>query len=196
MPVPLRLLALTAALASPAVAAEPATVSQTFKPDPVAGYAVFQFRGGLSTDSPFTHPTLCAEITPLERFGVEMCGNGAGFLHQADVPDLAHFRARATVLTHEDGRWTAAAVVGAGLAELQTGTDRPGFQIADTGPGMVEAAGPELSVSASGRAWIGEKAFAVVDANVGAAYIPGAPSALGRGGPILPFALVTAGLGF
>lgn len=187
----------TLMLAAQADAADPVEVcSEIFVPRPVAGYAVFELRSGLSNVGPADHPYICAEVKPLERFGFEACGNGAGILHQANVPDLAHFRGRGTVWQHQDERWSGYAVLGVGLAEVQRQADRPGFALTDEGEGAIEAAGPEISASAQGRYWIDEKAYAVVDANVGIAYVPGAGSVIGRGGPAVPFLLVTAGLGF
>lgn len=170
--------------------------TEVFRPAPVAGYSVFEIRSGLSTVGPADHPYICAELRPLERVSFEACGNGAGFLHNAPVPDLAHFRARAAVWREQRERWSGALVIGAGLAEVQRTADRPGFVLDDPGPGAVEAAGPEVSASASGRYWFDERAFAVVDANVGVAYVPGAPSVIGYGGNAVPFLLITAGVGF
>lgn len=189
-----------AALAVPSAdAAEPLPVevsSEVFVPHPVAGYAVFEMRSGLSNVGPADRPYICAEVKPLERFSFEACGNGAGILHQANVPDLAHFRGRGTVWQHERERWSGHGVIGVGLAEIQRTADRPGFALTDEGPGAIEAAGPEISASAQGRYWMDERAYVVMDANVGVAWIPGAPSVIGRGGPVMPFLLVTAGLGF
>lgn len=182
---------------SAAWAQEPVEVkSEAFVARPIAGHSIFELRSGLSNVGPADHPYICAELRPLKRFGFEACGNGAGFLHQANVPDLAHFRGRGTVWEKSEERWSGSAVIGAGLAEVQRRSDRPGFVLGDEGEGAIEAAGPEVSASAQGRYWLDERAYAVVDANVGVAYVPGAPSVIGRGGPVVPFLLVTAGIGF
>lgn len=195
----LRSLLLAAAaltVATTAQAADQVLKSEVFVPRPVAGHRVFELRSGLSNVGAAEHPYVCAEVSPLKRFGFEACGNGAGFLHQADVPDLAHFRGRGTVWQRASERWSGSAVVGVGLAEVQRTSDRPGFVLGDEGEGAIEAAGPEVSASAQGRYWLDKRVYAVVDANVGVAYIPGAPSVIGRGGPAVPFVLVTAGMGF
>jgi len=194
MRMPLTLLLL---LAPPALADEPAEIhTEVFVPRPVAGHAVFELRSGLSTVGPADHPYLCGEVRPLRRLSFEACGNGAGLLHHANVPDLAHFRARGMVWEKTEERWSGSALLGVGLAEVQRTADRPGFVLGDEGEGAIEAAGPEVSASAQGRYWLDERAYAVVDANVGVAYVQGAPSVIGRGGPVVPFFLMTAGVGF
>ena len=189
---------LLALLSTPALAAEPdETVrAETFVPRPVAGHEVFELRSGLSTVGPADHPYLCGELRPLKRFSIEACGNGSGWLHQAPIADMAHFRGRGAVWQKTEERWQGSALVGLGLAEVQRTSDRPGFVLGDEGEGAVEAAGPEVSISGQGRYWHDERAYAVVDANVGVAYMKGAPSVIGKGGPVVPFLLVTAGVGF
>ena len=131
-------------------------------------------------------------MTPSDGAG----GGIAGWLHQAPIADMAHFRGRGAVWQKTEERWQGSALVGLGLAEVQRTSDRPGFVLGDEGEGAVEAAGPEVSISGQGRYWLDERAYAVVDANVGVAYMKGAPSVIGKGGPVVPFLLVTAGVGF
>jgi hypothetical protein len=183
-------------LGVPSLAVAGGTDSTAILPRPVAGHAVFDMRVGFGTVGAAEHPYVCAEVTPVARLSVEMCGNGSGFLHRADVPDLAHFRVRGTVLQHHQGRTHIDGVVGAGLAEVQRTADSPGFRLRDDGAQAIEAAGPEISLSAKGRYWTSRKTYLIGDVNVGAAYIPGAPSVVQRGTAAFPFAMVTGGFGF
>jgi hypothetical protein len=128
---------------------------------------------------------------------VEGCGTGSGFLHHADEPDLAHFRTRFVGFSERRGRWDGSALLGVGFAEIQRGVDDEGFLF---GPARSddqnEGAGPEVSAGLKGRAWFLERAYASADLNVGVAHIPSAPTVNGQEGPWVPFAAMTAGIGF
>src|SRR5690606_21410899 len=91
---------------------------EAFTPRPLLGHPVLDIRVGAGTSGPSGAGNVCAEISPIERFSFEACGNGAGMLHHADVPDMAHFRARAMVVEKRWGRSSLGAVVGAGFAEI------------------------------------------------------------------------------
>ena len=163
---------------------------------PLAGHAVLDLRVGGDTTQGH-HPTICLAGFPLERLSIEACGTGSGVLHHDDAPDLAHFRARFTVLQAEGRSTDLALLAGAGFAEVQRTADEPGFRFGEpTEPDPVEAAGPEVSASVQGRYWFLPKAYAIADVNAGVAAVPGAPAVLGHGGPAVPFASVTLGLGF
>ena len=71
-----------------------------------------------------------------------------------------------------------------------------GFRFGRQEEGAVEAAGAEASLSVKGRFYTTPGTYLVADVNAGAAYIPGAPQVFGRGGPVVPFAAATVGLGF
>ena len=110
----------------------------------------------------------------------------------------AGFRARLAGVSR--GRGTFDALVGAGFMEIQrTARDAAGFRF---GPAReaapIEAAGPEISGTLKGRYFAdpGARTFVTADVNVGAAAIPAAPAVLGRGGAIVPFGMVTIGVGF
>lgn len=184
-------------LAASAVAAEPVIVTTAFEPAPVAGHPVLDLRVGGQTGTPLDHPVICMEGYPLSRFSIEACGNGAGFLHRDDVPDLAHFRVRGTVLEGIHKRTSAGLLVGAGFAEMSRGEDGPGFLFGPArSPGQTSAAGPELSASGKLRHWFDRRAYFVADLNVGVALIAAAPTVVGQRGPTVGFASVTAGVGF
>lgn len=171
--------------------------SRVVVPDPVAGHPVFELRVGVDRIGP-DHPYVCGELAPLAWLSVEGCGTGSGFLHQGDSPDMAHFRARARVLTLGEGRARADLLVGAGFAEVQRTVDRPGFRFGKARDAeQVEGAGPEASLSVKGRYWLdgGGKTYATADLNAGVAVIPSAPTVMGVE-PVIPFAALTVGLGF
>lgn len=194
-------LALAILLVGPAHGEEPdpataAVDSGAFVPDPVAGHPLLELRVGGQVGAP-THPYVCGELTPVKRISIEGCGNGSGFLHQADVPDMAHFRARGAVLQGRRQRLAGELLVGVGFAEVQRTADEPGFQFGEpTEPEPVEAAGPEVSVGAKGRWWMDSKVYMSADATIGAAWIPGAPAVLDGDGPTVPFAGASVGVGF
>lgn len=168
-----------------------------FEPDPLAGHPVLDLRLGVAAAEPLGHPYVCLQGAPLARLALEACGTGSGFLHHGAEPEIAHFRARATLWGLAAGRGDAGLVAGFGFAEVQRGEDASGFQF---GPArssdQTSGAGPEASLSAVGRWWLHERAYAIADVNAGAAHVPAAPTVLGHGGPVVPFLLVTAGLGF
>lgn len=167
-------------------------------PRPLAGHPVFEARGGVDTQFA-GHPTLCVEGLPTAWLSLEACGNGSGFVHQDDVADMLHLSARLAPVRWTEGRWGVDLLAGAGLAEIQTGRDAPGFRLTrPVEPDPVEAAGPELSAAVKARRWLdpGARTFASTELAAGVAMIAGAPDVLGHGGTSVPFASWTVGLGF
>jgi len=188
----LLLLVITAALGS-----EPGVVTRAFVPKPIAGHPVLDLRVGGQTGTPLDRPVICLEGYPLKRFSLEACGNGSGFLHHEDVPDIAHFRLRGTLLEGLRDRTSGALVIGAGFAEISKGEDSEGFWFGPPrSPTEPSGAGPELSVSGKMRHWFDRRGYLVFDVNVGVALIASAPAVVGYGGPTVGFASATAGLGF
>lgn len=169
---------------------------QTFVRRPVAGRPVAELRVGAQSIEG-SHPTLCGEGNPTAWLSIEACGNGAGILHQdANAFDMAHFRARFRALHREIQRSDVDVLLGAGFAEIQAGQDAAGFRFGQQEAGALEAAGAEASVSVKGRFYTTPGTYLTADVNAGAALIPGAPSVFGQGGPVVPFAAATVGLGF
>jgi hypothetical protein len=175
---------------------------QVFVPRPLLAHPVFALRIGagadlLLGDGTGVRTTLCGEVSPIDRLSLEGCGNGAGFLHHADVPDIAHFRVRVDALRTTGKRREGALVAGAGFTEVQRGADALGFRF---GPAReahpVEAAGPEVSLGFRGRHWVHAGAYLVADLTWTAAHVPAAPAVYSKGSPTLLFGALTAGLGF
>ena len=145
------------------------------------------------------HPFICAEVSPLSWLSVEGCGTGSGFLHSGTEPEMAHFRTRGRIWGADHKRTELDAMIGLGFAEIQVAEDARGFKFgAAKTPDQVEAAGPEISASAKGRMWVdkGGRTYVSGDVNVGAAYIPAAPTVTGGTNKVMPFAAVTVGFGF
>jgi hypothetical protein len=170
-------------------------------PRPIAGHPVLELRGGVDTTAlgrdKAPLPTICAEVTPLDRFSLEACGNGAGVLHTADVPDTMHLRLRYAAARVRQGATEAALMLGAGMTEVASGIDAPGFRFGPaTTPDQVEAAGPELSAGVKARWWPHSRAYVTFEIGGGAAWIPAAPTVVGTPGPVVGFGGVTVGAGF
>ncbi|MBA2319965.1 MAG: hypothetical protein H0V89_02315 [Deltaproteobacteria bacterium] len=176
--------------------------SRATLPRPVAGHPVLEVRGGLVASpgpGPAAPPTVCVEGYPTSWLSFEACGNGSGYWHDAPAPDFLHLRARTRVAGVQAGRSSLDLVVGAGLAEIQSTADRPGFVLGvPTDPEPVEAAGPEASLTLRGRHWVDPAArlYTTAGLDAGAAAIAGAPRVLGTAGQIVPFVQLTVGLGF
>lgn len=108
---------------------------------------------------------------------------------------MAHFRVRYAAARVRRGAGEAALVLGAGLAEVQSGRDAPGFRV-DAGKGDVEAAGGEVAAGVKARWWAHERAYVTMEVGGGAAWIPGAPEVIGADGPVVGFVGLTVGAGF
>jgi hypothetical protein len=170
-------------------------------PRPIAGHPVLELRVGADRLEELRHPVICAEGAPLAWLSFEACGTGAGLLHRDEAAsDAAHFRARARVAGATAGRATIDGLLGAGFMEVQrTSQDEAGFRFGQArSPDQVEAAGPEVSATVKGRYFVdpGARTYVTADLNVGAAAIPAAPAVMGAGGPIVPFGMLTVGMGF
>ncbi|MFY0572067.1 hypothetical protein ACN28E_50695 [Archangium lansingense] len=151
-------------------------------------------RIGASTSS--SRPTLCLELSPIELLSVEACGNGSGFLHHEEEPELAHFRAHFMLASWKTPLGWLQPRLGAGFAELQLGADGSGFHFDGTGPSGLETAGPEVVASlrallpvSAGFELVGELGF-------GAAYLHHAPRLLQPQSAFQPTASFTLGIGF
>jgi hypothetical protein len=111
---------------------------------------------------------------------------------------MAHFRTRGRLWGIDQQRTELDLLVGAGFAEIQVAEDAHGFKFGKAqSTEQVEAAGPELSLSAKGRLWIdkGGRTYVTADINAGVAHIPAAPVVTGGSSTALPFAAFTVGFG-
>jgi len=194
------ILLLTTALAQSTPAYPPSeagVASEAFVARPFLGRPLLELRGGVDTVAAGRSPVVCGELHPVRFLALDACGTGSGTWHRRPSDEMSHYRVEADLPLGSRGRLAGWLQPGVGFAEVQRGVDASGFSFGDgwTGPEGAEAAGAELSLSARGRAWVHERAYAVVEANVSTAWVPGAPEAVGTPGPVLPSASLTVGLG-
>lgn len=181
------------------VAVAVAQESQTFTARPVAGFEVAELRGGVQGGVEGGAASLCLEVDSPWGLGLDACGSGAGFLYPspAGLAEMVHFRLEGTIPVYTRGRVAASVQPGLGFAEIERGADAPGFLFGDArSRDQREAAGVEGAVSGKLRYWPHERFFVTGEVSVGAGYLPAAPVVLGHGGPWVPFALGTVGVGF
>ena len=92
--------------------------------------------------------------------------------------------------------WSSEPTLSAGFAELQVGPDAPGFYFLDTGPGGVEAAGPEVGASLGWALPLGLGLEAVAELSFSVAHFAQAPRLVEPLDPFQPSVAVTAGIGW
>ena len=156
-----------------------------------------ELRGGVAASPSGPSPAqICGELSPLDGVGIESCGNGAGTLHHAPIPDFFHIRARARVMNRSLGASRLSLVVGVGIAEVTATADSMGLRFGERPAGEIEAAGTEVSLSTRFQRPLPAQFKLVADLNVGVAHIPGAPAVLQQGGTALPFGGLTIGLAY
>lgn len=176
-----------------AVAEEsPVGVAEERREEPPRNYG--NLRAGASTSG--RRPSICLELSPVARLGVEACGTGSGFLHRDPEPEIAHFRANLTLTSWRTRFGWFQPRLSAGFAELQVGEDSSGFDFGGSGPTGVETAGPEAGASlrallpiSSGFEFVGELGFS-------AAYFSAAPQLIKPQARFQPSASLTFGVGF
>ena len=140
-------------------------------------------------------PYLCGQVYVKTRLSLEGCGNGSGFLHQRNVPDTSHFRARYSLYDQNMSNVQWNIDMGLGFVEYQIGEDQIGFSFGEAVPGQVETSGPEAMFSLSGKWWFWENSSINTDLSVGSAYVVGAPVVL-QSTPLQYFGSFTVGIGF
>ncbi|WP_148282408.1 hypothetical protein [Corallococcus coralloides] len=170
----------------------PVGVAVEQRDEPPRNYG--NLRAGASTSG--RRPSICLELSPLARLGVEACGTGSGFLHRDPEPEIAHFRANLTLTSFKTRLGWLQPRLSAGFAELQIGEDSSGFDFGGSGPTGVETAGPEVGASlrallpiSSGFEFVGELGFS-------AAYFNAAPQLIRPQARFQPSASFTLGVGF
>ena len=152
-------------------------------------------RMGFSSATTSGRPTICIEGPMPNRFTIEACGTGYGFVHRDEGVDLAHFRGKFPVLTQSFSRSMLSTQIGLGFSEVQISEDRLGFQFNGSGMG-VETAGPELSSSIQWIHQLGEKSEMIIDTNVGTAYFQYGSEMLIPQPQWFPFWEFSAGIGW
>jgi len=180
-----------------ALAQDGGGASTGFVARPFLGRPVVELRGGIDSFGDGQVPQICGEVHPIRYLSLDACGTGSGWFFQRPTDEMSHYRAELDLPLLSRGRAEAWLQPGLGFAEVQRGEDAGGFRFGDrVDAGQVEAAGAEATLSGRGRLWFHERAFAVVEANLGLAYIPGAPEAVGAPSPTVPSAALSIGAGF
>ena len=155
----------------------------------------FNFRMGASSATTNGHPTLCLEGAFSNRWSVESCGTGYGFVHHDPGVDFVHVRGKLDVFNQAVGGSQVRGSVGAGFAEVQTAGDELGFQFSSAKNG-VETSGPEVSGSATWLVPVGDRSELVLDANAGAAYFQYGPELSLPQPKLFPFIEISVGFGW
>lgn len=163
---------------------------------PLLGRPVVELRGGLEGAHQGAVPVVCGQVMPLRFLAVEACGTGSGLFHNPDIPEQSHYRLEGVIPLRNTGTLELTLQPGIGFSEVQTGIDQPGFRFGrEVEPGQNEAAGLEAAVGLSARSWVAPRVYLTADVTAGSAYAPAAPEAVGSRSGLLPFALLTVGLG-
>lgn len=164
---------------------------------PLVGWPIFELRGGIQGVEDGLNAMACGELSPWKVFAIEACGSGAGFLFPGTPTEIVHFRVEGNVPLLQRGKVDLVLQPGLGFAEVEAGSDRPGFLFGRARTaGQREGAGPEVSLSTKGRWWAHERVYATAEVGVSGAHVPSAPTVLGQEGPIVVSGLATFGLGF
>jgi hypothetical protein len=154
------------------------------------------FRLGGSGDRLGGREEMCLEVAPIAALSVEGCGTGSGFLHRDDLPELAHFRAKLRLASVRTRLAWLEPQVGLGFAELQVGSDSPGFTFTGTDPDGVETSGLEVGVALRALRPLSASTELVVTAGVYLAWLPHAGELIEPQAALQPSASLTVGVGF
>ncbi|MCO4761524.1 MAG: hypothetical protein KC502_08480 [Myxococcales bacterium] len=157
----------------------------------------FNMRAGAATSSTNGRPTICVELSPLERVSIESCGTGSGILHSDPGAEIAHFRLNVSAMSWRFGDQLLKLRVGLGMAELQLAPDEPGFDFGDPDvEDAIETAGPEAAVGVQWTRPIGLGFEFVGDLKAGAAWLPGARKLITPMAALQPFSSISLGVGW
>jgi hypothetical protein len=190
---PARLLVASVVVLGPGLAgAQSAGTVEAEREDAPRNYGNFRVGASLSA----RRPTLCLELSPLDRISVEGCGTGSGFLHQDPEPEIAHFRAHFRLTSWKAPIGWLQPRLSAGFAELQVGEDSSGFHFNGTGPTGVETAGPEVGASLRALLPVYSGLELVGELGLNVAWFRHAPQLLRPQSAWQPGASLSFGVGF
>jgi hypothetical protein len=179
--------------------ASPAAADETLEPSattaaPATNYINLRL-GGATSDST-GRPTICLDATIARGFGFETCGTGQGIIHDQTGVEMAHFRATYALLSRATNSGTARLRAGLGWAELQVGTDHPGFRFNSPDAARGSVAGPEAAAQGQWLVPLAKGVEAVASLTVGAAAFAGARELEVPQSTVQPFASFEIGLGW
>lgn len=152
-------------------------------------------RLGTASSDHTGRPTICMEVRAVSRLSFEGCGTGATVLHNEPGGEMAHFRAKWSVLDRAAARGLLRTQLGFGFAELAIDADEPGFVISP-GENGVEAVGPEASVSVQWLRPMGKGWELLINTSAGLAWIPGADELSEPQSTTQPFVSFEVGAGW
>ena len=172
--------------------AEPVSTAATEQRKDTRNYVNFTVGAASSSQ----RATLCIEGSPVDLLALEMCGTGAGFLHNDPAPEVAHFRSKWKLAEWRTPIGYVQPRLGFGFAELQIGEDAQGFQFFGVGSNGLATAG--LEAGASLRAlWPVYGGFELIgEFSLSGAYMPFAPQLVRPQSVFQPTAQFTLGVGF
>ncbi len=140
---------------------------------------------------------LCAEVAPLSFLSISGCGNGSGFLHHDDAPDLSHWRINGTVYSFKTGALWLQPRVQLGFAEVQVGQDTPGFDFTSTNEAATSTSGIESGASLRALWPIRQSGFEVIgEVGFSVGYFPHAEALVRPQSTWIPSGSLTVGVGF
>lgn len=152
-------------------------------------------RAGLASSDDVGRPAICLEVVTVFAVSVEGCGTGSGILHDEVGRQIAHFRANVPVLRRPAWGGQLALRGGIGFAELEVGTDRPGFDFGEAN-NVAAVAGPDASFSARWLRPAGGGVELVANATAGAAWFTGARELVVPQARLQPYLAFELGVGW
>ncbi|HEX8704444.1 MAG TPA: hypothetical protein VF815_36770 [Myxococcaceae bacterium] len=136
-------LAATVLLAGAAGAEAPAVPQDTAPEAAPRNYV--NLRVGVASTT--RQPVVCLELAPLELLSLEACGAGSEYRPASATASVSHYLVFLKLDSWKKQVGWLQGRLGAGIAEVQVGPDKGGFQFTGVGPDGVETAGPELAGS-------------------------------------------------
>ena len=152
-------------------------------------------RGGFASSNSDAPLDVCLEVAPLKFWTIETCGTGAGTWRGNQGTQMAHLRTEL-----QPYRFTFHGIafdpqLGLGISELQVGADDAGLRLGNAS-GKTDTTGPEATLSLQAKLPARFDLEFLVEATFGVAYFVHAPQMVLPRAPTVPFAAVSAGIGF
>lgn len=153
-------------------------------------------RLGSATSDSTSRPTICLDVRIWAGLGVESCGTGQGVIHDQPGTQIAHFRATWSIIERATASGTGRIRGGLGFAELQVGTDRPGFRFGEPDADRGSVAGPEAAVQGQWLVPLAKGFEMIASATIGVAMFANADKLITPQDNVQPFASFEVGLGW
>lgn len=190
----MRALSLVIILTSGAASAQPMDGGPSSDEDAPIKHRI-NLRAGLASSDDVGRPAICLEVVTVFAVSVEGCGTGSGILHDEVGRQIAHFRANVPLVRRRAWGGQLALRGGIGFAELEVGTDRPGFDFGEAN-NVAAVAGPDASFSAQWLRPVGGGVELVANATAGAAWFTGARELVVPQDRLQPYVAFELGVGW